>query len=251
MDYRHQKICVYFSGESRQGSFINHPDHRFPDLILIHPVSVSASPPRAVAVRSGSARALRPCPPAGRDNSASGAATVSASEDATAWRGSRPGEDARSSLEQSDQLAATMTMSDEVESTPLETSQLLPKNVSVRQRRIVLLGSKAQPLALALALLGTIGAVFTFVSIRRPRRNRYAVSPFPPGFFWGAATSAYQIEGGSTAGGRGPSIWDTWCVESESNCNNDTGDITDDHYHLWKEDMVSRHNIVYTWDMRW
>ncbi len=33
---------------------------------------------------------------------------------------------------------------------------------------------------------------------------------FPPGFLWGAATAAYQIEGAATEGGRTPSIWDTF-----------------------------------------
>jgi len=36
---------------------------------------------------------------------------------------------------------------------------------------------------------------------------------FGPDFLWRVSTSAYQIEGAVTEGGRGPSSWDTCCVE--------------------------------------
>lgn len=33
---------------------------------------------------------------------------------------------------------------------------------------------------------------------------------FPKGFLWGAASAAYQVEGGTRADGRGPNIWDKY-----------------------------------------
>jgi len=68
---------------------------------------------------------------------------------------------------------------------------------------------------------------------------------FPPNFAWGTATSAYQIEGAVNEGGRKPSIWDVFshtpgCIE-----NDDTGDVADDHYHRWKEDIKLMKDLGY------
>lgn len=61
-------------------------------------------------------------------------------------------------------------------------------------------------------------------------------SEFGPNFVFGAATAAYQIEGGQT-GGRGPSIWDTFSATPGNVKNGDTGAVACDHYHRWPEDL--------------
>ena len=60
---------------------------------------------------------------------------------------------------------------------------------------------------------------------------------FPAGFWWGVATSAYQIEGAHDADGRTPSIWDTFARTPGKVHNGDTGDVAVDHYHRWAEDL--------------
>jgi len=53
-------------------------------------------------------------------------------------------------------------------------------------------------------------------------------------FAWGVATSAYQIEGGRHAGGKGVSIWDRFSDEGRLR---DRGDVASDHYHRLDEDL--------------
>jgi beta-glucosidase len=59
---------------------------------------------------------------------------------------------------------------------------------------------------------------------------------FPAGFVWGAATSAYQIEGAASAG-RGPSIWDTFSHRPGTIVDGSNGDVACDHYHRWATDL--------------
>ena len=61
---------------------------------------------------------------------------------------------------------------------------------------------------------------------------------FPPGFRWGTATAAYQIEGAVHEDGRGPSIWDTFCHEPGKIRDGSTADVACDHYHRVKEDVA-------------
>ena len=60
----------------------------------------------------------------------------------------------------------------------------------------------------------------------------------PTDFLWGVATAAYQIEGGVTDGGRGPSSWDAFSHQPGRVSNGDTGDVACDHYHRYPEDIA-------------
>ena len=61
---------------------------------------------------------------------------------------------------------------------------------------------------------------------------------FPPGFLWGVATSAYQIEGGVDLDGRGPSIWDTFCATPGKVRGGEDGRVAADHRRRMPEDVA-------------
>ncbi|MFA0425397.1 family 1 glycosylhydrolase, partial [Vibrio sp. 10N.222.54.A1] len=60
------------------------------------------------------------------------------------------------------------------------------------------------------------------------------LTPFPTDFFWGASTSAYQVEGAWNEDGKGPSVIDMApIVEGTTDFK-----VTSDHYHHYKEDVA-------------
>ncbi|WP_051944483.1 GH1 family beta-glucosidase [Streptacidiphilus rugosus] len=70
-----------------------------------------------------------------------------------------------------------------------------------------------------------------------PDTSVFDTSVFGQDFRWGAATSAYQIEGAVAEDGRSPSIWDTFCQVPGAIDNGDTGTDACDSYHRWAEDV--------------
>ncbi|CAM5336642.1 beta-glucosidase [Streptomyces spiroverticillatus] len=77
---------------------------------------------------------------------------------------------------------------------------------------------------------------------------------FPPGFLWGSATAAYQVEGAAGEGGRTPSIWDTFSRTPGRTENGDTGDVACDHYHRRAEDVAMMADLgltAYRFSVSW
>lgn len=61
---------------------------------------------------------------------------------------------------------------------------------------------------------------------------------FPDDFLWGTASSSFQIEGASLAGGKGPSIWDKACEEFPARFSGGANpSVAAGFYHHYKEDI--------------
>jgi 6-phospho-beta-glucosidase len=61
---------------------------------------------------------------------------------------------------------------------------------------------------------------------------------FPKEFLWGSASASYQIEGGASADGKGPSIWDTYSRIEGNTFKNTTGEVAIDFYNKYEEDIL-------------
>ena len=60
---------------------------------------------------------------------------------------------------------------------------------------------------------------------------------FPTDFTWGVASSAFQIEGAANADGKGPSIWDEFCLRPGATADGSDGNIACDHYNRLESDL--------------
>ena len=77
---------------------------------------------------------------------------------------------------------------------------------------------------------------------------------FPQEFLWGAATSAYQIEGSPLADGAGPSTWHRFAHTPGRIRDGDTGDVACDHYRRFREDVALMRELglnAYRFSVAW
>lgn len=77
---------------------------------------------------------------------------------------------------------------------------------------------------------------------------------FPEQFLWGAATSAFQIEGATSSGGRGESVWDVFSRKTGNIKDNTTADVSADHYYRWREDLELMSSLqlqAYRFSLSW
>ncbi len=77
---------------------------------------------------------------------------------------------------------------------------------------------------------------------------------FPAGFLWGAATSAYQIEGSPLADGAGESIWHRFVHTPGRTAGGETGDVACDHYRRYEDDVALMRELglpAYRFSIAW
>ena len=92
-------------------------------------------------------------------------------------------------------------------------------------------------------MLGGASAALTLSShdaaatVLQSSPTNHPARTFPPGFLWGSATASYQVEGAVHEAGRGLSIWDTFSHTPGKTDHGDTGDVADDYFHRYRQDI--------------
>jgi len=77
---------------------------------------------------------------------------------------------------------------------------------------------------------------------------------FPPGFHFGAATAAFQIEGGWEADGKGRSTWDTFMHQPRRAAQRRAAEVAADTYHDFQTDidlMAEFGHTAYRFSIAW
>ncbi|BFG29286.1 hypothetical protein CerSpe_155600 [Prunus speciosa] len=79
-------------------------------------------------------------------------------------------------------------------------------------------------------------------------------SQFPDGFFFGTSTSSYQVEGAYLEDGKGLSNWDFFTQIPGKIADDDNGEVADDHYNRYLEDIELMHSLgtnAYRFSISW
>jgi len=91
---------------------------------------------------------------------------------------------------------------------------------------------------------GATAVLLALLAILPPSARGLDRGEFPPGFLFGAATSAYQVEGAYLEDGKGLNNWDVFTHAYPGNVvDGRNADVTDDHYHRYMEDVDIMHKL--------
>jgi beta-glucosidase len=108
--------------------------------------------------------------------------------------------------------------------------------------------------ALGAAATPAVAAASLSAGTAQPAPAKSPARTFPAGFLWGTATASYQVEGAVAEDGRSPSIWDTFARTPGKTVGGATGDVPDDHYHRYREDVQLMKALgakVYRFSIAW
>ncbi|KAF3442120.1 hypothetical protein FNV43_RR16036 [Rhamnella rubrinervis] len=109
-------------------------------------------------------------------------------------------------------------------------------------------------LLLLLLFFFFVGPCLAQISIEDDGQQQIQRSDFPQNFFFGTSTSSYQIEGAYLEDGGGLSNWDVYSHIPGNIVNNENGDVADDHYHRYLEDIEIMHSLgvnAYRFSISW